>query len=270
MQISSLVPVLGSTVRTAVRTTTVRTAVRTLRCRRRIVCLAAVLGVTLAAGVLANEPPDPAREGLSASERLEALIERIKLEQSNLVTMEADFVQRKDSQLLLEPEESRGHFWYHAPDRVRWSFTAPTDTLVTISDGSMLTWYRDLGRAERVDIGKQADKVMEYLSASNSLETLQRYFSVRVTFPEQDGDPYALQLDPRFDRVAQRIEQMAIRLHADGFYPLYLKYVEPDGDVTEFTFENIVVHQDIADEVFQIELPDDVEVRRVELGRGDG
>jgi len=134
----------------------------------------------------------------------------------------------------------------------------------------MLTWYRDLGRAERVDIGKQADKVIEYLSASNSLETLQRYFSVRVTFPEKDGDPYALRLDPRFDRVAQRVEQMAIRLHAEDFYPLYLKYVEPDGDLTEFTFENIVVNEDIADDVFRIELPDDVEVRTVELGHGDG
>lgn len=230
--------------------------------------MAALLVLTASPFALAQEP-DPTDEELSAGERLEALIERIKLEQSNLVTMEADFEQRKESQLLLEPEVSTGHFWYHAPDRVRWSFASPSDTLVTIAEGSMLTWYRDLNRAERVDIGKQADKVMEYLSASNSLETLQRYFSVRVTFPENDGDPYALQLDPRFDRVAQRIEQMAIRLHPEGFYPLYLKYVEPDGDLTEFTFENIVVNEEIADETFSVELPDDVEVRTVELGGGD-
>lgn len=232
-------------------------------------CLALLLALAASSPAPAQGEPDPTDEGLSAGERLEALIERIKLEQSNLKTMEADFEQRKESQLLLEPEVSTGHFWYHAPDRVRWSFVSPTDTVLTISDGSMLTWYRDLGRAERVDIGKQADKVMEYLSASNSLETLQRYFSVRVTFPENDGDPYALQLDPRFDRVAQRIEQMAIRLHPDGFYPVYLKYVEPDGDMTEFTFESIVVNEEISDDVFEVELPDDVEVRNVQLGGGD-
>lgn len=234
------------------------------------VLLVLLLALAASPFALAQDDPDPADEELSASERLEALIERIKLEQSNLVTMEADFEQRKESQLLLEPEVSTGHFWYHAPDRVCWSFESPTDTLVTISEGSMLTWYRDLGTAERVDIGKQADKVMEYLSASNSLETLQRYFSVRVTFPENEGDPYALQLDPRFDRVAQRIEQMAIRLHPEGFYPLYLKYVEPDGDLTEFTFENIVVNEEIADETFNVTLPDDVQVRTVQLGGGDG
>ncbi|MDA8016413.1 MAG: outer membrane lipoprotein carrier protein LolA [Thermoanaerobaculia bacterium] len=239
--------------------------------RLRLAALLLLLISSVWAGpVFAQDEPDPTDEDLSASERLEALIERIKLTQSQLVTMEADFEQHKESQLLLEPEVSTGHFWYHAPDRVRWSFASPTDTLVAISGGSMLTWYRDLNRAERVDIGKQADRVMEYLSASNSLETLQRYFSVRVTFPQNDGDPYSLQLDPRFDRVAQRIEQMAIRLHPEGFYPLYLKYVEPDGDVTEFTFENILVNEEIADETFQIELPDDVEVRTVELGRGEG
>ena len=241
-----------------------------LRSILRLVLLALTALLLPVGAALGQDEPDPTDEGLSAGERLEALIERIKLTQSNLVTMEADFEQHKASQLLLEPEVSSGHFWFQAPDRVRWSFASPTDTLVAISEGSMLTWYRDLGRAERVDIGKQADKVMEYLSASNSLETLQRYFSVRVTFPAHEGEPYALQLDPRFDRVAQRIEQMAIRLHPEGFYPLYLKYVEPDGDSTEFTFENIVVNQDIAADIFEIELPDDVEVRTLQLGGGDG
>lgn len=224
----------------------------------------------LAAAQDGAEMPDPEAEGLSASERLEALIERIKAEQAALDTMEADFVQRKESELLLEPETSEGHFWFRAPDSVRWDFTSPADTVVVIDAGEMTTWYRDLGRAERVDIGQQADRVMEYLSASNSLETLQRYFTVRVRFPQNDGDPYALRLDPRFDRVAKRIEEMAIRLHPTEYYPLYLKYVEPDGDVTELEFDAIEVNDGVDETVFHLELPDDVEVREVELGaRGE-
>ena len=78
----------------------------------------------------------------------------------------------------------------------------------------MLTWYRDLGTAERVDIGQQADRGdgvsvgLEFSRDAAALLLGPRDASRRIA-----GDPYALQLDPRFDRVAQRIEQMAIRLH---------------------------------------------------------
>ena len=193
--------------------------------------------------------------------------------------------------MLLEPEVSQGRFWYHAPDRVRWDFErtetadsegsspapsgpAPSgnqvgdevDTVVLISAGEMLTWYRDLGRAERVNVGRQADRVMEYVSAGNSLETLQRYFSLRVSFPDAADEPYRLRLKPRFDRVAKRIKSMVIFIDRQGYFPIYLKYVDPDDDVTELHFHDVVVNQGIDDERFDIELPADVDVRQVDLG----
>ena len=211
--------------------------------------------------------PDPDAEGLRITERLDILIERIKLQQAELQTMEADFVQIKDSEMLVETQESRGHFWYRAPDRVRWDFAEPDDMVVLIREGSMLTWFRDLKRAERVNVGRQADRVMEYLSASNSLKTLQRYFDLRVAFPKDSEAPYDLQLSPRFDRVAERIAGMGIQLHRTGFYPVFLRYEEPGGDVTELRFENVVVNRPIEEGRFEIELPDDVEVKTLEFGR---
>jgi len=142
----------------------------------RLLILCSLLGLPALAAPApsAGELPDPDAPDLSTLERFEVLTERIKAEQSRLETLEADFRQEKKSQLLLEPEEARGHFYYHAPDRARWEFEEPNRTLVVIRGNEMLTWYRDLGRAERLDVGRQADRVMQYLSASNSLETLQR------------------------------------------------------------------------------------------------
>ncbi len=217
--------------------------------------------------VLAEDIPDPEQEGLGISERLELLIERIKYEQAQLVTMEANFTQRKESVFLVEPEDSKGRFWYHSPDRVRWDFSEPNQTTVLIRANEMLTWFRDLGTAEKVNVGKQADRVMEYLSASNSLETLQRYFTLRTTFPRDPEAPYRLELVPKFKRVEKKIKGMGIHLHRTGYYPLYLKYVEPDGSLTEFFFEDVVVNEKIADDQFEIELPEEVEVKVVELGK---
>jgi outer membrane lipoprotein-sorting protein len=209
--------------------------------------------------------PEPDAPGLSASERLDNLIARIKWEQSRLQSMEAKFVQNKASALLLQPEESHGTLWYQAPDKARWEFTTPNPTTVLVGGEQMLTWYRDLKRAERVDIGKQADRIMQYLSASNSLETLQRYFILKVAFPKDPKEPYRLELTPRFSRVAKRIKSMAIHLDRQGYWPTFLQYVEPDGDQTELRFTGVKINRPIAADVFDIQLPADVEVKVISL-----
>jgi hypothetical protein len=131
----------------------------------------------------------------------------------------------------------------------------------------MLTWFRDLGTAEQVNVGKQADRVMEYLSASNSLETLLRYFELRTAFPNDPDAPFRLELDPKFKRVAKRIAGMEIHLHRQGYWPVFLRYEEPDGDITEITFSNVKVNEEIDESRFALELPEDVELKVIELSQ---
>lgn len=210
--------------------------------------------------------PDPDEPGLTTSQRLDRLIERIKWEQSRLKSMEASFVQDKVSVLLIKPEQATGHFAYQAPDKVRWDFDKPSSTTVVVNEEEMITWYRDLKRAERIDVGKQADRVMQYLSASNSLESLQRYFALKVSFPKDDKEPYRLELTPRFARVAKRIKSMTVHLDRKGYWPVYVQYVEPDGDSTELRFTTVKLNGTIAPAHFKVELPKDVEVKKLDFG----
>ena len=71
----------------------------------------ALVALWLAAPAMAGKTtplPDPDTPGLTVSQRFEALIERIKVEQKQLSTLEADFVQEKASEFLAAPEVSRG------------------------------------------------------------------------------------------------------------------------------------------------------------------
>ena len=96
-------------------------------------------------------PPDPRAPGLSGTERLAALVERVKLEQQSSKTLEARFVQRQESSLLVAPEESRGTFSYAAPDRVRWEYLSPNPISVVIQGSEMTTWY------QRLEPGREAE-----------------------------------------------------------------------------------------------------------------
>ncbi|MEM1177864.1 MAG: outer membrane lipoprotein carrier protein LolA [Acidobacteriota bacterium] len=196
------------------------------------------------------------------------MITRIEYEQARLETLRSDFEQRKESELLLEPEVSKGRFWFQSPDAIRWDFAEPDETQVVVSGGTMLTWFKNQGTAEKVDVGGKADRVMEYLSATNSLETLRRYFHLQVVFPKDVSAPYRLDLKPRFRRVRKRLEAMQIHLDRQGYFPVYVKYVEPGGDQTEFHFRDVEKNVELEVGVFDLELPSDVEVRAVELGAG--
>ena len=225
---------------------------------------ALLLGTALTAPVAAQDP-DPDAPGLSPTERLAALVERIHLEQSRLTSFEASFTQRKESMLLVEPEVSEGRLSYQAPDKVRWEFNSPNDTVVIIREGEMLTWYRDLGRAELLQVGRHADRILQYMSAGNSLETLKKYFNVSVRFPESDA-PYGVDLEPRFSRVAKRLTEMSMKLHRDLYVPIQLRYVEPDGDVTELELADVRVNIELSSDLFETALPEGVEVREISIG----
>jgi len=237
--------------------------------RRLAVAMAALALAAPAAGADDGRAPAPDAPGLTLNQRFEALLERVKYEQKRLTTLEADFVQEKASEFLAAPETAHGSLAFKSPDRVRWEYRDPNPISLVIAGDEMLTWYRDVGRAERVKVGRQSSQVFQYLNASGSLESLLRYFRATVTFAG-GGEPYRIELVPRFARVARRLASMTLWIDRAVFLPVRVRYVEPNGDVTEYQLEQLRVNQPIPDARFVLELPPDVAVREIDLEGGRG
>jgi len=214
-----------------------------------------------------EKAPQPDAPGQTLNQRFEALLERVQFEQKRLRSLEADFVQEKASEFLATPETSRGSLAFASPDRVRWEYHEPKPISLVIVDDVMLTWYRDVGRAERVKVARQSSQVFQYLNASGSLEALLRYFRATVSFPPA-GEPYRIELVPRFARVARRLASMTLWIDRQRFLPIRVRYVEPNGDVTEYRLENLRVNQPVPDARFVLDLPPDVPVREIDLDGG--
>lgn len=238
----------------------------------RTTLVAALVSLLFAASAVPEptrtEPglPDPAASGLTLGERFQALVDRVQLEQKAVRTLQADFVQQKSSEFLAEVESSRGTVIFASPDRVRWEYFLPKPISLVIQDDWMLTWYRDLGRAERVKVGRVSNQVLQYMNASGSLESLMRYFRATASFPTGDA-PYKLELEPRFARVARRLASMTLWIDRERFLPVRVRYAEPNGDFTEYQLDNLLVNEPIAASRFELELPADVEVHEIDLDR---
>jgi outer membrane lipoprotein-sorting protein len=229
--------------------------------------LAFLLAALTVAAAPAAKLPNPDDRSLSGAQRVEALIERIRLEQQKIETLQADFVQRQESSMLLEPDVSHGTFSYVAPESVRWEYAAPKPISVVIDGQVMVTWYRDLKRAERLKVGRYSNQVLKYLGASGSFDTLMEYFQIKVSFPSADGEPYRVELTPRYERVARHLAGMTVWVDHQRYLPVRLRYEGADGDVTEYEFTDMKVNADIPAERFHLDLPAGVEVKEVDLGR---
>lgn len=218
-----------------------------------------------------TELPDPRNKGLGPTERVDALLERVRIEQGRIESLQADFVQNKESSMLVEPVEARGDFAFSAgPDRVRWEYETPNPISILIINEEMTTWYRDIQQAERVSVGNQSQRVLKYLGAGSSMEDLLQYFELTLTVPLDLADPYIFDLAPRFDKVAKRINGMTVWVHPVHFLPTRLRYVEADGDVTDIRFENMRINEGVPDTHFKLEIPTTVEVRRAQADRSAG
>lgn len=226
----------------------------------------AAASLALAAPAAAQEAlPDPRRPGLPAGERLDALLERMRLEQAAVETLEAEFTQLKESQFLLAPAESAGIFSYAAPDRVRWEYRAPTPISLLIRGDEMTTWYRDMEKVERVQVGRHSQRILEYLGAGSSVDRLREYFSVSLAMAADASRPYRLELSPRYARIAKRLRELVVWIDAERFFVARLRFVEADGDITEYRFERVKVNHGLPHDRFELDLPSGVVVETIDL-----
>jgi outer membrane lipoprotein carrier protein len=209
--------------------------------------------------------PDPRAPGLTGSDRLNALMERVRLQQQEIKTVGARFVQKRESSLLVAPEESSGTFDYAAPNRVRWEYVSPNPISVVIDGGEMTTWYRDLKRAEKLKIGRYSNQVMKYMGATGSMQQLLEYFRITMKVPEKKTEPYQLELTPKLARIAKRVKSMTLWVNPDTFFPTGLKYVEGNGDTTEYQFKDVKINAPIAGDRFVLKIPQGVETRVIDL-----
>ncbi|HET9211821.1 MAG TPA: outer membrane lipoprotein carrier protein LolA [Thermoanaerobaculia bacterium] len=229
--------------------------------------LALLLAVPAFGAGRSHTPPDPLAPGLTGPQRLQALVDRVRYEQQQLKTLEARFTQQQENSMLAAPEESKGTFSYRAPDKVRWEYTSPNPITVVIRGDEMTTWYRDLKRAETLKVGRYSSQVFKYLGASGSLQTLLEYFTVRLKLPEKKGDPYRLELDPKYARIAKKLKSMTLWIDGQTFFPEHLKYVQADGDTVEYQFSDMKRNAPIPDDRFVLKLPPGVSNRVLSLGQ---
>jgi len=227
--------------------------------------------LALPAFLLAAKPAPMAIsiDALEGSAKLDAVIDRVVESQRAVRTLQADFVQLKHSELLLEAVESSGIFLFRAPNLVRWDYRRPDQMVVLFADDTVTTYHPRQERAERLKVSGKQRRFVRVLAGTQPLDDLTSSFAVTLADPGGD-EPYRLTLRPVTSMLKKRLRAVEIEVDRTLFLPVVVEYNEADGDSTRYEFNNMVINSPIDDSQFHLDLGAGVRLQTLDASSGVG
>jgi len=235
----------------------------------RTAVIVVVLGTVLLAAPASRASGREEGVGTEVDAMLERILAAFDRAQSETGTLVARFTETKHVRLLARPVESRGVFYYHHPNQVRWEHLEPDAKILVITQTLYRAYYPALKRAEEIPFSAFVGKrVFRFIGVGQSTEDLRKYYSIRLS-PDNDlAGTHLLALSPRRKRIQDRVREVNIWVDAATYLPRRIEYREADGDSTTLTFDEIRRNVEIASSRFQLDLPRDVRVSETFSGLG--
>lgn len=194
-----------------------------------------------------------------SSECVDTAINAIQKRYEAMTDLRAKFVQRTRSVALggggpSGAAISRGTVQFAKPGKMRWSYEEPEPSLV-VSDGKTL-WLYDPANAEvqrmSVSSGLAAGAAVQFLLGEGDMR---RDFAIEAV--ECGAGRATLDLVPRIDASYEKLRVVADlasgQLHSTTVFDLI-------GNVSEVTFEDVVVNEPAGEGTFRFDAPEGVEV----------
>jgi outer membrane lipoprotein carrier protein len=245
--------------------------------RRVLILAVGVAGGVALIGALAASALEPARDNASRSDldrltgpdKVNAIITMVVERQKAVQSLQADFVQVKESDLLLEPMESKGRFSYLAPDRVRWDYMQPEGMVVAFTDDVVTTYYPERKRAESVKISRRNRRFVRVMAGTQPLDDLATNFSITLSEPGTE-EPYRFTLEPVKRVLRRKLSSVVLLIDRELLLPVVVEYHAADGDSTRYEFRNLVLNPRLVPADFDLELGEEVQVDLVDMSNGSG
>ena len=127
-----------------------------------------------------------------------------------IVSLEADFVQTKQSVMMSEPQLSKGHMVYRAPDYMQWAYKTP-QTAVWEIDG------------EKSNVNPQIQKMLRMIMSAIAGGTTD---------------------DPKLQKESKRLfREVNITMDDKNEVAQRVELIEKNGDSTIIEFQHVTIQK---------------------------
>lgn len=177
--------------------------------------------------------------------------EDIRRESKKIQSVSAQFSQQKHLQILTKPLVSKGHFYFQAPDSVRWEYTSPIKSVVIMHKGNIKRYIQgEKGLIEDASGSLEAMQIVlqEIGRWTRGEFTQNEHFSATL----KEGRAPRIILTPKDKGMAAMISRVNITLSPDR--PGVIKTVkisENEGNYTLFEFTDVQINGKISETLFR-------------------
>jgi outer membrane lipoprotein-sorting protein len=227
--------------------------------------LATLVVTVVPAQAPAGEIPAVNLPGVDEAGRLETILARFDRAQASITTLEADFAELKELALFKEPISSQGRFFYATPHQAKWEYVEPDAKVFLITDNSLMQYFPAEKLLERRDLREaNTNRLFKLFGMGQSSADLEDFYEISLGDGSSEDMPatYELILKPRRKMVEKRVARVRLWVGDQDFLPRAMRLEEADGDFTMWRFSNVLINTELATGVFDLDVPDDVEVHK--------
>ncbi len=168
-----------------------------------------------------------------------------------LSTIQADFVQVKNLNVLDEKITSKGKFWFKKQNKVRMEYSSPYTYLMiinqdkmTIKDGAKSTTLSSKGNK----LLENVNKIMIDCVQGTAIDS--KDFVIKIFENEKQ---YLLEMVPAKKVMLEFISDIRLYIEKTDYSVHKMEMIEPNGDNTIFTFLNKKFNENIAETFFTVQ-----------------
>jgi len=177
-----------------------------------------------------------------------------------LQTLRAKFDQTRIDLTFGDSIESKGEFWYRAPDLFRASYDAEHSSEIWMMDGQLISYVPANEQVEIIKLkqGEDAPINQLLLGFGVQVDKILEIFDVRL-LESEDDDIASVEFVSKDLARSLEYETITIDFDREDKEPRALKLFQLDNEVT-VELKSVKINDDIDDDVFKTNWPDDAEV----------
>jgi outer membrane lipoprotein carrier protein len=207
----------------------------------------------LAIGLVTN-----AQSAVAEKSAEEEVVERVQTRYESTLELEADFTQRATLKTLNETQVSSGKVYIRKPGNMRWDYLKPELQTILLKGDVLSVYTKEFNQLVEQPVTNlyRADTPTAFLAGQAKLEEL---FDVEVEPGSGEGQVVVWQLTLRPKKENPQLKELRLEVDKESYDINRSIIIDHFGNETDIRYINIQTNHGIAESVFALKLPSNVE-----------
>lgn len=184
---------------------------------------------------------------------VKTVLKEIEKNMSNIKTVQASFIQKKNMVMFDMPVIIKGEFKIQNPDRFSWTVLEPVEYKLIITKESIIKWEKSTG-SQKMSL-KENPMFKEMISQitfwfSGAYATCTKDYRVELV----KSSPAVLNFIPKeHNPVSNMLSNVTLTFQDNRKYINTIELFEKNGDSTELDFSNVKINSEIKNSAWRME-----------------